>query len=843
MTAPLAKLEGFTDVRFRIGSAIPRNPSRVPESHKCLLCALQEAIKSLEYDGQNVFGATVVLVTAGIGSTPQEEIDVMYHLAILKGIRVEIIFYPLLETSTTNLKKTGLDRLARATGGSISTVMDEGVGNDSKINMMIGLMDSMLTAVQRTAHNTPIVVHKQTYPGGHTSLSKGSFFLDDSLGEDAQFAVYYYDINHVGNTIELTSPSGIIMSSINMQEEDGDANIIFVDLPSAERGVWQYQVENRADSHQSLHIQVTSKESSTRKIKLKLWTNSPNNTINIQEPFSPVIIYAELSEGYLPVLRSKVVAKLQKLGTNTTGTPYEPIYFDLYDEGFGGSDLTSGDGIYSRYLPYDELHGNTGLFELSVTADDNEGISVLPAAYSNLINKNHEPCCSSVLRYNNLRTISAFYRSSKYGTLKIVSQTKDEDMFPPSRITDLRAHINNDRHELTLLWTAPGGDYDFGHAEHYEAVIASSWNEANVFSGEFILGMPKPVTVGTEQSIKVFTEKFGQIIYISIYALDQSGNKGTVSNIVSVWVPLPPSTDAPFISTAPLAVGELQGHGLIRSDTGDSFNFDDMAAIIGSVVGFLIVLGVILIFCFVYALQKRSRHNKKEKEITKNKIYKMPPTIIDTNESHDSADSGVKDCEALNSDGRSLSPTNSWTATQLLYEHEKRFSTTSAGKSNSSEFQEKEQYSDIISYPESQTCSETATAQYFEPPSYQASYIEGQSSHPYYDPCSQDDLPPYTPQAQAAPCEILHNPPIIYNNQLVQPIDIYSEAFVRHSQTDNISENYANLQNDIIYTHGSMRRKFAPPVAPKPTLAVRNAAVAAATAAGLEPKRRNVTQV
>ena len=51
-----------------------------------------------------------------------------------------------------------------------------------------------------------------------------------------RFAVYYYELAHVGNALTLTSPSGASFSAGNRQEEDQDVNMIFVTLKSPEVG-------------------------------------------------------------------------------------------------------------------------------------------------------------------------------------------------------------------------------------------------------------------------------------------------------------------------------------------------------------------------------------------------------------------------------------------------------------------------------------------------------------------------------------------------------------------------------------------------------------------------------
>ena len=100
--------------------------------------------------------------------------------------------------------------------------------------MLVSLMEALTAAVAAGGATTPVLIHSATYQGGIASLSTGTFSLDDSLAANARFAVYYYDLNHVGNTIHLTSPSGATFASVNMQEEDGDVNMIFVNLHNAE---------------------------------------------------------------------------------------------------------------------------------------------------------------------------------------------------------------------------------------------------------------------------------------------------------------------------------------------------------------------------------------------------------------------------------------------------------------------------------------------------------------------------------------------------------------------------------------------------------------------------------
>lgn len=342
--APLSKMDSVSDVRQRVGSSLPRNPSTVPESHKCVLCGLQEALRALDSDSVGASGANIILITTGAGAATHHQMDEMIRLIETRRVRVTPVLYPLTERpgAASSSATHSLEPLVHASGGGTRTftVMDEGVGNDSKVSMLVALMDALLAAVRVSgpvdAVDTPVIVESTAYPGGIASMSTGSFTLDDSLGPDARFSVYYYDLNHVGNAIQLTTPSGQVMASVNMQEEDGDANVIFVNIPRAERGVWRYKVENRADSHQGLHVQVTALPSRTRRVNVRVWTSNDGAELNPSDPSQPTILFAEVKDGDNPILKAHVVAKLQRLGTNTTGSGYKPTFIELFDNGIGG---------------------------------------------------------------------------------------------------------------------------------------------------------------------------------------------------------------------------------------------------------------------------------------------------------------------------------------------------------------------------------------------------------------------------------------------------------------------------------------------------------------------------
>ncbi|XP_066987727.1 calcium-activated chloride channel regulator 1-like isoform X1 [Macrobrachium rosenbergii] len=713
--ASMTYIEGEDyELRQRVGSALPRNPSLVPESQKCILCGLQEAIRVIGENDQSSAGATVVLITTGSGPTPVQEVSEMMRLAKSHQVKIEVVLYPLSERRGAPAVSHGLEELVEATKGSIFTVMDEGVGNDSKVKMMVALMDAMLATITKSAPpnaaGTSVLVHSDAFPGGISSTSRGTFALDDSLGPNARFSVYYYDLNHVGNTIQLTSPSGEVIASGNVQEEDLNVNMIFVNLEKAERGLWTYSVENRADSHQGLYVQVTAKRNSSTGLQVRLWTSTGSRPVNTSDPSTPVIIYAEVKEGNAPILDARVVARIQRLGSNATGSNYNPIFLDLWDNGIGDPDITKGDGVYSRYLV--SLHGYPGRYLLSADVDYNTGLAVVakgPPTRHHKVPSSHLPhyyqhgsyessswgagaadqsCCGSRVPHAHTRRVAPFHRHVTWGVLEVNSPITRHDNVPPARILDLRVEVNDTIHEITLRWTAPGDDWDFGRAHSYEAVVAPYWREARSFQGDRLTGLPQPLPAGTLHTTNLYFTRYEELWYVSLRAVDEAGNTGGIGNIAALWVPRPPTTYEITTRTQPGLT--TSGNYTFPSELGSGkpvgaseLAIGDIAVILGSIGGFLIVVAVVVTFCYCQTMKRRKQH-QQEMEVEKMNgggnggsvmIKSGSLGMEQGNGSHESLDSVVKEApDGCPIGGRPLSPVQSWGASTLLKEHERRLS-------------------------------------------------------------------------------------------------------------------------------------------------------------------------
>lgn len=325
--------------REKVGSSLPRNPSQEGEHRRCVLCGLQEALRLLSQDGP---GGHIVLVAGGSGALDDNEAMAAERLVGAAQATLHTIVYPLTE-KYPRPNGGGLATLATRTGGHAYIVPDEGIGEDSKLSMYYNLLDALYHALGGVAGRTalPVKVHATEHPGGRVPVSEGTFLVDAALGADTVFTIFYYDVTHVGNQIHLVSPQGQVIDTANMQTEDANMNMITVRLVEAQvvPGLWRYKVANRADSHQALYVQVTSRprpRPHVPRISVRGWTSHEAGIVNASDISSPLALYAEVAAGVAGVQQATVMATITRLGYTTNGTQHQPLSVELLDNGLTG---------------------------------------------------------------------------------------------------------------------------------------------------------------------------------------------------------------------------------------------------------------------------------------------------------------------------------------------------------------------------------------------------------------------------------------------------------------------------------------------------------------------------
>ncbi|XP_018012882.1 calcium-activated chloride channel regulator 1 [Hyalella azteca] len=791
-----------SEIREKVGSSLPRNPSVVGETQRCVLCGLKASLELLKKNGGS-HGGNIILVTGG--SSTISEHDKLKAQIMLQdaGVTLNLVIYPLIDRFP--LPGSNLEYVTAISGGQSYIVPDEGIGEDSRVGMYYGLLDALYYAVGNVAgwRGLPVKIHEAEHPGGRSGKSEGSFLVDPSLSSNINFAIFFYDVGHVGNVVHLISPHNQVIDTSNMQNEDENMNMIKVQLSGSQvtPGLWRYSVDNKADSHQGLFIQVTSKPYSPQygqssQIEVRGWTNHPTGEVNSTDISMPLAIFAEVVTEAGPVEGARVTANLTRLGLASNGTLHKPKEIVLLDNGLLGPDMMSGDGVYSRYVP----NLTTGKFSVTIYVEGTLG------QYS-------------------------FARHVRLGVLNIISSTPDVDAIPPARVVDLRmAFLPGTTNQISFTWTAPGNDFDYGTADRYMVKVGPT---PDLEDGEysFLENWPAPLEASTIQQHTIEWANYDTVSYVGIYAVDEEGNTPSLSNLVTVFIPAPPTTTASSrffelmdSNTSPVRDGSATP---LMAGT----NLKLVIIISGCVVGLLVVCA--LTYCACVA--QKPKKNKKAGEIPA--TFNGQVIIPDEKKFTDRTDSN----ESIKKEF--MRPVESWSASQLLSSHQgnKRGSVSarSDGTSDHSD-STKKSYTGF-----------SANNDFYGSPNH---FQYGHAIYP-------DSYPPPSTDSYPTPTEGYPTPSEMYPNE-GYPLPSETRSYVSSPP----SESFLSVSCDLIPgTHGppgysaypgydtTLRSgKVPPPIPPKPKVMYspepyqfdsQDSSSGSPSMAGAEKRVRNVTMV
>ncbi|XP_066480669.1 calcium-activated chloride channel regulator 1-like [Tiliqua scincoides] len=384
--------------------------------------------------------------------------------------------------------------------------------------------------------------------GPYKSLD-GVVSIDKTVGNDTFFVVTW---TASIPTIFLTDPKGrrYVQSDFEIDKTNVRMARLKID-GTAEVGDWAYSIQNPYDTAQVISLTVTTRARSLSEppVTVKPSMNRDNNNYP-----NPMIIYAEVSQGFLPVLHADVKAIVE----SEDGTTVE---LELLDDG-SGADTLKHDGVYSRYFTSFKVNGRYNL-KVHVQGEEKTARRVrrqsqalyVPGYVENgVINMNApRPEPSEDELQTNLGNFSRAASGGSFVVTNVPSVPPSgtlPDVFPPCKITDLEAIPVDDAEEFILLWTAPGNDYDVGTAEKYE--IKMSGNPLELRDATFQSAISvntsglTPAVAGTKQSLQFkpenLTKENGTMIYFAIRAIDTSNNAGEASNIARAVLLMPPTS-------------------------------------------------------------------------------------------------------------------------------------------------------------------------------------------------------------------------------------------------------------------------------------------------------------
>ncbi|NP_001075268.1 calcium-activated chloride channel regulator 1 [Equus przewalskii] len=426
-----------------------------------------------------------------------------------------------------------LEELSKMTGG-LQTYASDQAQNNGLIDAF-GALSSGNGAVSQ--HSIQLVSRGSTLQ--NSQWMNGTVIVDSTVGNDTLFLITW-----------TSQPPQILLWDPSGKKQDGfvvDTNtkMAYLQVPgTAKVGTWTYSLQA---SSQTLTLTVTSRASSATLPPVTVTSKVNKDTGKFP---SPVVVYAKIHQGGLPILRATVTALIESVDGKT-------VTLELLDNG-AGADATKDDGIYSRYFTAYNTNGRYSIKVWAlggVNAARQMGISQQNGAmYRAGRMKNGEIIWNPPRPKINIDDLLSkqvpFSRTSSGGSFVAsnVPNAPIPDLFPPCQITDLKAKIQGDS-LINLTWTAPGDDYDHGRADRY--IIRISTNILDLrdkFNDSLQVNttdlIPKEAT---SEEVFVFKPENiafenGTDLFIAIQAVDEVDLESEISNIAQVSLFLPPQT-------------------------------------------------------------------------------------------------------------------------------------------------------------------------------------------------------------------------------------------------------------------------------------------------------------
>ncbi|XP_051717358.1 LOW QUALITY PROTEIN: calcium-activated chloride channel regulator 3A-1-like [Ctenopharyngodon idella] len=506
--SPLTTIDNES-TREKLVKLLPNKPSGSTNMCKGLSLGLQV----LSTDNGDASGDEVIFLTDGEAT---DDIDSCSRDAIKTGAIIHTI---ALGPNVAN----ALKKMAKETGGKYFSSNDQLTSNQ--------LMDVFGSLTLSTGDYTKEPVQLESVGKTTSDWFNGTVSVDQTVGNKTSFVIIYEKSDPI---ISIQSPSGSIYSQTEISH-DISLKKVTLNVPgTAEPGDWKYSIQTT--TLQALTITVTSHaaHADVPPIIVKTRMNQ-----QFSDGTKPMIVFAEVSQNYKPVIKTEVRAYLE----SQSGSAQE---LQLLDNG-AGADAFQNDGIYSRYFAKLEK----GRISLKVRAKNQDG-----QARFSLQKKSGAPyvpgyVVNGVVELNPPKPpvseetleVGSFTRTAIGESFEVAFTGTTPPNFPPNRITDLSAEIQED--SVLLSWTAPGEDLDQGTAKSYE--IRWSYDlqmlRENFGNGHAVnTAAISPQEAGSVEQLSFdlsFTIQNGTTLFFAVQSEDEQNAKSETSNIAQASKMLP----------------------------------------------------------------------------------------------------------------------------------------------------------------------------------------------------------------------------------------------------------------------------------------------------------------
>ncbi|KAM6219951.1 calcium-activated chloride channel regulator 4-like [Rhynchocyon petersi] len=568
VTSPLVRITSNDD-RNNLVSYLP--PAASGGTSIC--SGLTAAFQMIKEMFNETNGSEIVLLTDGEDSTA----GLCLEMVEQSGAVIHLIALgPDAEASVTNM--------SLVTGGTHHLSTDQ-IQNNGLIDAFVALASGNTDISQKA-----LQLESKGLTLSLNDWMNDTVIIDSTVGKETFFLATW---NKQLPSIFLWDPKGTLITNFTT---DIYSKMAYVTIPGiAEVGIWNYSLQAKANS-EILTVTVTSRASNSAvpPITVNAKMNKDTNSFP-----SPMIVYAEVQQGFLPVLGAHVTALIE----STSGKLQT---LELLDNG-AGADSFKNDGVYSRYfINYSEngryslkvrAQGGTNSVTRSLRHAANKALYIPGWVVDGIIEGNP----SRQETNDTQTTLESFTRTATGGAfvLSNVSSNPPPDVYPPSQITDLEATLDKD--QITLTWTSPGEDFDVGKAKEYIIRISGSILDLRDNFDDALQVNTTDLSPKEANSQEIFTFRPGNIsgenathIFIAMKSVDKSNLISKTSNIAQV---------ALFVPQADPSPDDNPGSG------GKPSTGVNITVLVVSVVGAVVVV-CIIVSTTVCILQKKNRSSR-----------------------------------------------------------------------------------------------------------------------------------------------------------------------------------------------------------------------------------------
>ena len=534
----MVELTGET-VRETVADTIPGKYQLAGHNQTCLSCMLEHVV-------QTVLGNRTEEVNIVIVVKLGQDIGNLEDIGGIVG-SARISFLSLSSETSSLLEIAELDDVARMTGGDNFLVR----WSHHHMDLYYEIVRSLHTALEGDKVSRTIHTHQHL---GAELTTQGTFYSD---GGSVVFRVFVPDTeDHMIKSVTFqNSETGKKFGPYTKMSASYDLinfktpNIVG-QLPWEHRGDrkhWNYTVQWFEGKEATKSIIDVSSPLSPSHMEVESWVSAIESWSCPQE-FRHVKVWASLN---MPVVSGVLVtARVELLQENGTTLTLPPLELTYSEE----EDLLSG-----VLLTYP----GPGRYHITVMVEDLITGETLEAAPGHVVR---------------------------------LSQVPLTDCVPPGRVGDLSVALHNNSDVITASWTSTGGQVASYRIVTSSEVCQMMEEQEGV---ETLLSVQTMSLPGELEEQVVQFSKYDQLYYVGVVAVDAAGNVGSVSNIVTVYVP------RPILETEDAAspVSLNQSSSLLD-------NYQSIIIISSSLGGVLMVC----LLCIVYIVVS-GRYRPRDKEL------------------------------------------------------------------------------------------------------------------------------------------------------------------------------------------------------------------------------------